>query len=106
MNKFFGKILDLDRGGRFIRDLEKLQILKYEMRGEIVMLTIGQLAECTGISEKALRFYENKGLIHSVRNKENNYRYYEGAEKETIEKIIMFKLHKRWILFFLKQKIM
>lgn len=61
------------------------------MLGEIAMLTIGQLAECTGVSEKALRFYENKGLIHSVRNKENNYRYYEEAEKETIEKIIMFK---------------
>lgn len=44
------------------------------------MLTIGQLTECAGISEKALRIYEKKGLIHSVRNANNNYRYYEEDE--------------------------
>lgn len=55
------------------------------------MLTIGQLAECTGVSEKALRIYEKKGLIHSKRNVDNNYRYYDESEKENIEKIIMFK---------------
>ena len=55
------------------------------------MLTIGQLAESAGISEKALRIYEKKGLIHSVRNAENNYRYYEEKEKETLQKIVMFK---------------
>lgn len=55
------------------------------------MLTIGQLADSAGISEKALRIYEKKGLIHSVRNAENNYRYYDEKEKETLQKIIMFK---------------
>jgi len=55
------------------------------------MITIGQLAKCSGISEKALRLYEKKGLIHSVRNNDNNYRYYAESEKETIEKIILFK---------------
>lgn len=55
------------------------------------MLTIGQLAESAGISEKALRIYEKKGLIHSVRNAENNYRYYDEKEKEALQKIVMFK---------------
>lgn len=55
------------------------------------MLTIGQLAESAGISEKALRIYEKKGLIHSVRNVENNYRYYDEKAKETLQKIVMFK---------------
>lgn len=57
----------------------------------MVMLTIGQLAESAGISEKALRIYEKKGLIQSVRNAENNYRYYDETEKETLQKIVMFK---------------
>ena len=55
------------------------------------MLTIGQLAKITGVSEKALRIYEKKGFIHSKRDENNNYRYYDESEKETIEKIIMFK---------------
>ena len=33
----------------------------------IVYLTIGQLAERSGVSPSALRFYETKGLIASIR---------------------------------------
>lgn len=38
-------------------------------------LTIGQLAARSGIATSALRFYETKGLIDSVRNSANQRRY-------------------------------
>jgi MerR family copper efflux transcriptional regulator len=39
--------------------------------------TIGQLAQQTGVSRKAIRFYEEKGLIiPSIKRSEGNYRVY------------------------------
>ena len=39
------------------------------------VLTIGQLAARTGLSVSAIRFYEEKGLVHPVRNAGNQRRY-------------------------------
>ena len=39
------------------------------------MLTIGQLAERTGVATSALRFYEERGLIHAARNDAGHRRY-------------------------------
>ncbi|OEF80171.1 redox-sensitive transcriptional activator SoxR [Vibrio cyclitrophicus 1F111] len=41
----------------------------------IVYLTIGQLAERSGVAPSALRFYETKGLIASIRTNGNQRRY-------------------------------
>lgn len=38
-------------------------------------LTIGELARRTGVATSALRFYEEKGLISSVRNRSGHRRY-------------------------------
>lgn len=38
-------------------------------------LTIGELAQRTGVATSALRFYEERGLIHSERNASNHRRY-------------------------------
>ena len=39
--------------------------------------TIGQLAKQTGVSRKAIRLYEEKGLIlPSIKRNEGNYRIY------------------------------
>ncbi len=38
-------------------------------------LTIGQLAARTGLSVSAIRFYEEKGLVHPVRNAGNQRRF-------------------------------
>lgn len=38
-------------------------------------LTVGQLAERTGVATSALRFYEERGLIHSERNGAGHRRY-------------------------------
>ena len=49
--------------------------------------TIGQLAQLTDMSTKALRIYEQKGLIKSTRNKNNNYRYFEESVKLQLQRI-------------------
>lgn len=38
-------------------------------------LTIGQLAKRSGVAASALRFYEQRGLIHSERNRSGHRRY-------------------------------
>ena len=38
-------------------------------------LTVGQVAERSGVAVSALHFYEAKGLIHSVRTAGNQRRY-------------------------------
>lgn len=55
------------------------------------MYTIGQLAESSGVSPKALRIYEKRGLLQPVRDNRNNYRLYDESAKIELQKIIMLK---------------
>lgn len=55
------------------------------------MYTIGQLAELSGVSPKALRVYEKKGLLRPLRNSENRYRMYDEGAKAVLQKIVMLK---------------
>jgi MerR family redox-sensitive transcriptional activator SoxR len=41
----------------------------------VALLTIGQLAERAGLSTSAIRFYESRGLLASVRTAGNQRRY-------------------------------
>lgn len=41
-------------------------------------LTIGELAERSGVSTSALRFYERKGLIFAERTNSNQRRYHRS----------------------------
>ena len=43
--------------------------------GPMAVLTIGQLAERAGVATSAIRFYEEKGLVHSTRTTGNQRRY-------------------------------
>lgn len=38
-------------------------------------MSVGKLAERTGVATSALRFYEGRGLIHSERNVSGHRRY-------------------------------
>jgi MerR family transcriptional regulator, redox-sensitive transcriptional activator SoxR len=48
---------------------------KQDDRKAATLLTIGQLSERSGIATSALRFYEDRGLIHSQRTLGNQRRY-------------------------------
>jgi MerR family redox-sensitive transcriptional activator SoxR len=41
----------------------------------VVLLTIGQLAERSGVAPSAIRYYEQRGLVHSSRTAGNQRRY-------------------------------
>ena len=41
-------------------------------------LTIGQLAERTGLAVSAIRYYEEEGLVHSTRNTSGHRRFERG----------------------------
>ena len=43
------------------------------------VLTIGEAAKRSGIASSALRFYEERGLIQSVRNRSGHRRYSRGV---------------------------
>ncbi len=53
--------------------------------------TIGQLAQLTDMSTKALRIYEEKGLITSTRNEGNNYRLFDESVKLQLQRIQTLK---------------
>ena len=43
------------------------------------LITIGELAQRTGVASSALRYYEERGLIQSVRNSSGHRRYPRAA---------------------------
>ena len=54
-------------------------------------LTIGQFAEKASVSQKALRVYEQAGLLKPHARGENNYRYYSTDQLELLKNIKSFK---------------
>lgn len=53
--------------------------------------TIGDLAKKAGISTKAIRIYEKKGLLKPTAYSKGNYRLYDNEAKITLQKIITLK---------------
>lgn len=55
------------------------------MKGDAPML-LNEIAEKTGMTKRAVKYYEEKGLL-SVRKKENGYRDYTAQDAETLKRI-------------------
>lgn len=56
-----------------------------------MILSIGQLAERSGVPHSALRFYEDRGLISSVRTAGNQRRY----EQATLRRVAFIRAAQR-----------
>ena len=54
-------------------------------------LTVGQLADRSGVAVSALHFYESKGLIHSRRSAGNQRRYH----RETLRRVAFIRVAQR-----------
>ena len=54
-------------------------------------MTSGEIAEKTGVTQKALRLYDEKGLLKPVGYTEGNYRLYDNESLAVLEKIIALK---------------
>jgi MerR family redox-sensitive transcriptional activator SoxR len=54
-------------------------------------LTVGEVAERSGVAVSALHFYERKGLIHSLRTSGNQRRY----KREVLRRVAVIKVAQR-----------
>jgi MerR family redox-sensitive transcriptional activator SoxR len=54
-------------------------------------LTVGEIAERSGVAVSALHFYEAKGLIHSLRNAGNQRRF----PREVLRRVAVIKVAQR-----------
>ena len=52
---------------------------------------IGDVAKILGISPDLLRYYEKKGVVNPVKNKENDYRYYETRDTNFLIDCLFYK---------------
>ncbi len=54
-------------------------------------MTSGEIAKKAGISQKAVRLYDEKGLLKPTDYSEGNYRLYDKAALKVLEKIVALK---------------
>ena len=55
------------------------------------MQTISQVSKVYDISSRMLRYYEQIGLIKSLRNEDNSYRLYDEAATKRVQQIIILR---------------
>lgn len=61
------------------------------LRADARELTVGQLAERSGVAVSALHFYESKGLIHSRRTAGNQRRF----TRDTLRRVAFIRVSQR-----------
>ncbi len=54
-------------------------------------MTSGEMAKKAGVSQKAIRLYDEKGLLKPTQYSEGNYRLYDDAALQILEKIVALK---------------
>lgn len=54
-------------------------------------MTSGEIAKKAGVSQKAVRLYDEKGLLKPADYSEGNYRLYDKASLQVLEKIVALK---------------
>ncbi|MDP2559684.1 MerR family transcriptional regulator [Psychrobium sp. 1_MG-2023] len=50
--------------------------------------TIGQVVELTGLSAKAIRYYESSGIVSEIPRANNGYRFYSN---ENVDELLLLK---------------
>jgi DNA-binding transcriptional MerR regulator len=64
---------------------EEDEVVAVERAG--AYLQIGEVAERTGVTQRTLRFYEEKGLLNPPSRMEGGFRLYSEEDVERVEKI-------------------
>src|SRR5947209_8756587 len=60
--------------------------------GAHAMFTIGEFSRITGLTVKALRFYQEEGLLlPTLVDDQTGYRYYDGSKVERARTIVFLK---------------
>lgn len=55
------------------------------------MMTVHEVSEKTGVTVRALRFYDEKGLLKPAKVTEAGYRLYDRASLERLQQILLFR---------------
>jgi DNA-binding transcriptional MerR regulator len=55
------------------------------------MMTVKQVSELTGVSIRALRYYDSIGLLSPAEHTEAGYRLYDDADLEKLQQILLFR---------------
>jgi MerR family copper efflux transcriptional regulator len=58
-------------------------------------VNISDVAKRTGLTSKAIRFYEEKGLVTPPLRSENGYRTYN---QQHLNELTLLRRHARWVL--------
>lgn len=58
-------------------------------------VNISDVAKRTGLTSKAIRFYEEKGLVTPPLRSENGYRTYN---QQHLNELTLLRQHARWVL--------
>lgn len=61
------------------------------LRGKTMVYTVKTLSQLSGVTVRALHFYEEAGLLKPAYYGANGYRYYEEKELLTLQQILFFK---------------
>lgn len=59
--------------------------------GRPMLLRIGEVAERTGVSAKALRLYDKRGLLRPATHSASGYRLYDGESLRRLMQIVLLK---------------
>lgn len=55
------------------------------------MMTVKEVSRLTGVSIRALQYYDRIGLLHPSGHTEAGYRLYDEADLETLQQILLFR---------------
>ena len=55
------------------------------------MYTVRELAQLTGLTPRALRYYDAIGLLRPARDAGNDYRLYGPQEVDRLEQILLYR---------------
>ena len=55
------------------------------------MMTVNEVSKLTGVSIRALQYYDKIGLLHPAEYTEAGYRLYDDAALERLQQILLFR---------------
>ena len=70
--------------------LRQLVEWEYQKEGSL-MRKINELASLTGMTTRALRYYDQIGLLKPAKISESGYRLYDDKALETLQQILFFR---------------
>ena len=53
--------------------------------------TVNELARLSGLTPRALRYYDSIGLLRPARDRANDYRRYTAAEVDRLQQILLYR---------------